>query len=226
MATLKRLGGGTGDRHRGLPAAPQRVAPALPAGVDARSGRVALRRRGGRHPRRGRAGPNVGLQRRRAGDPGGPPRDTGRSRPRGPGRAGRAGPASDDRASTPPLSPGSGYRLHLRFTGILNDQLHGFYRSTFTADDGVEHVIAVTQFEPADARRAFPCWDEPEFKAVFAVTLVVDEELTALSNASVASEEPAGDGRRRVRFNETMVMSTYLVAFVVGPFELDAAGRR
>ncbi len=118
------------------------------------------------------------------------------------------------------LPPGSDYRLHLRFTGILNDQLHGFYRSTFTDDQGVEHVIAVTQFEPADARRAFPCWDEPEFKAVFAVTLVVDERLTALANASVASEEPLGDGRRRVRFNDTMLMSTYLVAFVVGPFEL------
>ncbi len=120
------------------------------------------------------------------------------------------------------LPPGAGYRLHLRFTGILNDQLHGFYRSRFTDDQGVEHVIAVTQFEPADARRAFPCWDEPEFKATFAVTLVVDDRLTALANASVASEERLGDGRRRVRFNETMLMSTYLVAFVVGPFELTA----
>ena len=82
---------------------------------------------------------------------------------------------------------------------------------------GTEHVIAVTQFEPADARRAFPCWDEPEFKAVFAVTLVVDDDLTALSNAPVAERGAGGDGRRRVRFNETMVMSTYLVAFVVGP---------
>ena len=98
------------------------------------------------------------------------------------------------------VAPASGYRLHLRFTGILNDQLHGFYRSTFSDDDGAEHVIAVTQFEPADARRAFPCWDEPDFKAIFAVTLVVDDELTALSNASVASEEPAGGGRRRVAF--------------------------
>ena len=118
------------------------------------------------------------------------------------------------------IGPGSGYRLRLRFTGTLNDQLHGFYRSTFTADDGTDHVIAVTQFEPADARRAFPCWDEPEFKATFAVTLIVDDELTALSNASVLSEEPAPGGRRRVQFQETMIMSTYLVAFVVGSFEL------
>jgi puromycin-sensitive aminopeptidase len=121
------------------------------------------------------------------------------------------------------LAPGSNYRLHLRFTGILNDQLHGFYRSTFTADDGTEHVIAVTQFEPADARRAFPCWDEPEFKASFSVSLVVDEALAALSNAAVLNEEPVEGGRRRVRFHETMVMSTYLVAFVVGPFELPPA---
>jgi puromycin-sensitive aminopeptidase len=120
------------------------------------------------------------------------------------------------------LEPASGYRLFVRFTGVLNDHLHGFYRSTFMAEDGTEQVIAVTQFEPADARRAFPCWDEPEFKACFAVSLIVDDELTALSNGGVASEEPLEGGRRRVRFRETMVMSTYLVAFVVGPFELTA----
>jgi puromycin-sensitive aminopeptidase len=120
------------------------------------------------------------------------------------------------------LEPGAGYRLALRFTGVLNDQLHGFYRSTVVTDGGAEQVIAVTQFEPADARRAFPCWDEPEFKASFAVSLVVDDRLTALSNAGVLSEEPVEGGRRRVRFRETMVMSTYLVAFVVGPFELTA----
>jgi puromycin-sensitive aminopeptidase len=120
------------------------------------------------------------------------------------------------------LSPGAGYRLTLRFTGVLNDHLHGFYRSTFEADDGSEQVIAVTQFEPADARRAFPCWDEPEFKASFAVSLVVDERLTALSNGSVVNEERVEGGRRRVRFRETMLMSTYLVAFVVGRFELTS----
>jgi puromycin-sensitive aminopeptidase len=118
------------------------------------------------------------------------------------------------------LEPASGYRLVVDFSGILNDHLHGFYRSSFTAEDGTEQVIAVTQFEPADARRAFPCWDEPDYKASFAVSLVVDDKLTALSNAAVLREEPVDGGRRRVRFHETMVMSTYLVAFVVGPFEL------
>ena len=65
-----------------------------------------------------------------------------------------------------PLAPGPA-TLHLTFTGILNDKLHGFYRSTFTDEDGVEHVIATTQMESTDARRAFPCFDEPERKAVF-----------------------------------------------------------
>ncbi|MDQ6782278.1 MAG: M1 family metallopeptidase [Actinomycetota bacterium] len=117
---------------------------------------------------------------------------------------------------------GSGHRLILRFTGILNDQLHGFYRSRFDDDAGASHTIATTQFEPADARRAFPCWDEPELKATFAVTLIVDEDLTALSNGAEVSSESVGNAKRRVRFAETMPMSTYLVAFVVGPFEVSA----
>jgi puromycin-sensitive aminopeptidase len=80
-------------------------------------------------------------------------------------------------------------------------------------------VIATTQFEATDARRAFPCWDEPDFKAVFAVTLVVPEELLAVSNSAEISREPAGDGRVRITYADTIKMSTYLVAFVVGPFE-------
>jgi puromycin-sensitive aminopeptidase len=95
---------------------------------------------------------------------------------------------------------------------VLNDKLHGFYRSTFRDADGVEHVVATTQFEATHARRAFPCWDEPDFKARFAVTLVVPEDLMAVSNGSMVKEEPTGDGRKRVAFAETMVISTYLVA--------------
>ena len=118
------------------------------------------------------------------------------------------------------LVPGDGYRLSLGFAGSLNEQLRGLYRSTFTDSDGRLHTIAVTQFEAADARRAFPCWDEPEFKAVFSVSLIVPEGMTALSNGAEVALEPLGDGRKRVRFADTMPMSTYLVAFVVGPFEL------
>jgi puromycin-sensitive aminopeptidase len=113
--------------------------------------------------------------------------------------------------------------LHARFRGTLNDKLHGFYRSTFTGDDGESHVIATTQFEATDARRAFPCWDEPEAKATFEITLVVPEGLTALSNAAEVGREAAGEGRVQVRFAETMKMSTYLVAFIVGPLEVTEA---
>jgi puromycin-sensitive aminopeptidase len=117
-----------------------------------------------------------------------------------------------------PLVPGQA-TMHLAFTGILNDKLHGFYRSTFVDDDGVEQVIATTQMESTDARRAFPCWDEPELKATFEVTLVVDEASAAYSNGAVVAETPEPGGKKRVRFAPTMVMSTYLVAFIVGPLE-------
>src|SRR5207249_140331 len=103
------------------------------------------------------------------------------------------------------------HRLHLTFTGILNDKLRGFYRSTFADDDGNQRVIATTQFESTDARRAFPCWDEPDRKAVFGVTLVVDDGLLAVSNSPVVEEDDLGDGKRQFRFADTMVMSTYLV---------------
>jgi puromycin-sensitive aminopeptidase len=113
--------------------------------------------------------------------------------------------------------------LHLAFRGVLNDKLKGFYRSTFTDDDGTEHVIATTQMQATDCRRAFPSWDEPELKAVFGVTLVVAEEMLAISNGPEVSREPAGPGRVRVTFADTMPMSTYLVAFIVGPLEATPA---
>ncbi len=117
-----------------------------------------------------------------------------------------------------PVAPGDA-TLHLSFTGVLNDKLHGFYRSTFVDEEGVEHTIATTQMESTDARRAFPCFDEPELKATFEVTLVVDDTLAAYSNGPVVEESPEPGGKRRVRFAPTMVMSTYLVAFIVGPLE-------
>jgi puromycin-sensitive aminopeptidase len=112
------------------------------------------------------------------------------------------------------------HRLSIDFTGTLNDQLRGFYRSTFRDLDGVERTIATTQFEASDARRAFPCWDEPDFKAVFSVTLVVDAGLTGLSNGPLESTRSRDDGRVEMRFADTMPMSTYLVAVVVGPYQL------
>lgn len=111
-------------------------------------------------------------------------------------------------------------QFHARFRGVLNDQLRGFYRSVFNDEDGIERPIATTQFEASSARRAFPCWDEPDLKATFSVTLVVPEQLMAISNAREIGREAAGDGKVAVQFAETVRMSTYLVAFVVGPFEV------
>jgi puromycin-sensitive aminopeptidase len=110
------------------------------------------------------------------------------------------------------------WRLRLSFQGTLNSKLRGFYRSQYRDAEGRTRTLAATQFEATDARRAFPCWDEPDFKAVFATTLVVDPALTAVSNTAVA-DETRENGRKVVRFADTIPMSTYLVAFVVGDLE-------
>ena len=107
------------------------------------------------------------------------------------------------------------------FEGELNDALKGFYRSTFTDDDDTEHTIATTQFQSTDARRAFPCWDEPDMKATFEITLVIDPKFTAVSNGAEVSRADREGGLVAVKFAETMKMSTYLVAFVVGPLEIS-----
>ena len=118
------------------------------------------------------------------------------------------------------LTPGQ-WRLHLQFRGTLNDKLRGFYRSTYKDQQGATQTIAATQFEATDARRAFPCWDEPDFKAVFSTTLVIDPTLTAVSNSAVLSDRLEG-GKKIVQFADTMKMSTYLVAFVIGRIEASA----
>jgi puromycin-sensitive aminopeptidase len=115
------------------------------------------------------------------------------------------------------LQPGT-WTLHLSFTGILNDKLRGFYRSVYHDDKGNSRPLAATQFEATDARRAFPCWDEPAFKAVFAATLAIDPALTAVSNTPIVAERHEG-GKKVLHFAETIRMSTYLVAFVVGELE-------
>ena len=116
-----------------------------------------------------------------------------------------------------PIQPGE-WRLHVSFHGQLNDQLRGFYRSTYKDASGTMQTLAATQFEATDARRAFPCWDEPDFKAVFATTLVIEPHLTAISNTSIISESVESN-KKLVRFADTIKMSTYLVAFVVGQME-------
>ena len=124
-------------------------------------------------------------------------------------------------------APGA-WVLELDFAAPFDERLRGFYLSTYRDDDGAFNAIATTQFEAADARRAFPCWDEPDLKAVFAITLEVPADLTAVSNAAEIGREEIGGGLVRVRFDDTMVMSTYLVAYVIGRLEItepvDAGG--
>jgi puromycin-sensitive aminopeptidase len=122
------------------------------------------------------------------------------------------------------VTPGDGvtdgeHELTITFRGVLNDQLRGWYRSTYTDADGNEQVIATSQMQSTDCRRTFPCWDEPDFKAVFGITLVVDDRLLAVSNGREIGRTDRGDGMVEIRFADTMVMSSYLVAVVVGPLD-------
>ena len=107
-------------------------------------------------------------------------------------------------------------RVSITFTGTLNDDLRGFYRSVYTDASGVEKTIATSQFEAADARRAFPCWDEPDLKATFATTLIVDDGLMAVTNAAQTGQRVLDSGKIEVTHATTMILSTYLVAFIVG----------
>ena len=116
------------------------------------------------------------------------------------------------------VSPGP-ITLHISFTGTLNDKLRGFYRSTFTDENGATRTIATTQMQSTDCRRAFPCFDEPDFKATFAIDITCDADLLAVSNGREIRRETQPNGQVRIWFSETMLMSTYLVAFVVGPLE-------
>lgn len=105
--------------------------------------------------------------------------------------------------------------VHIRFTGHLNDKLRGFYLGKAN-----NRKYALTQLEATDARRAFPCFDEPALKATFDITLTVDAADTAISNGRVLSDTPGpASGKHTLKFSTTPKMSTYLVAMLVGDFE-------
>lgn len=104
--------------------------------------------------------------------------------------------------------------IRITYTGILNDKLRGFYLS-----ETKKRRYAVTQFEATDARRAFPSFDEPAYKATFQISLVIDKGDTAISNGSIVSDTPGpGEGKHTLKFTATPKISTYLVAMMVGDF--------
>jgi puromycin-sensitive aminopeptidase len=117
-----------------------------------------------------------------------------------------------------PAAPGD-YTLDISYSGLINDQLRGLYRSVYRDGNGAEHVIATSQCQATDARRVLPCWDEPDLKATFKTTMVVADGLEAFSNGEEVARTALDDGRVQFEFSETMKMSTYLLAFIVGPFE-------
>ena len=109
-------------------------------------------------------------------------------------------------------------KLKLKFSGILNDKMRGFYRSKYK-HEGKDQHMAVTQFESTDARRAFPSFDEPAKKAIFDVKLIIPEDHTAISNTIESVIAKHSPGYKIVTFEPTPKMSTYLLAFIVGRFE-------
>jgi aminopeptidase N len=104
--------------------------------------------------------------------------------------------------------------IHVTYRGILNDKLRGFYLSK-----GATRNYAVSQMEATDARRAFPCFDEPAKKATFDISMTIAAGDMAISNGAQIADTPGPDaGTHTVRFATTPKMSTYLVALLVGDF--------
>ncbi len=112
-------------------------------------------------------------------------------------------------------------RLNIEFVATNNDKMHGFYRSLYDENGSKKHILT-SHFEPIDARTAFPCFDEPEFKATLDVILRVDENLKAISNMPKKREKYLDGilaGKKDVFFRRTPKMSTYLLYMGVGDFE-------
>ncbi|KAG5672285.1 hypothetical protein PVAND_002422 [Polypedilum vanderplanki] len=122
------------------------------------------------------------------------------------------------------LEKGKNYLLKIKYIGQITDNLQGFYKSSYTVNGETKWLVS-TQFQSTDARRCFPCWDEPEFKATFKITLGRPKTMNSLSNMPLERIDTQND---RVStplpdyvydiYSESVKMSTYLVAFVVSDF--------
>ncbi|XP_052891874.1 aminopeptidase N [Anopheles moucheti] len=126
-----------------------------------------------------------------------------------------------------PLRRGDRYMVRIKYEGVLNDYLQGFYRSSYTANNETRW-IATTQFQPTDARRAFPCFDEPALKARFNISIARTKDMISLSNMprlrSYEAGEPELQGYVWDVYQQSVPMSTYLVAFVVCDYQNLTAG--
>ncbi len=111
-------------------------------------------------------------------------------------------------------------KINIEYTGNINETMLGFYRSKYTDKDGQEKYIAVTQFEEAQARKAFPCFDHPALKATFDIEYLIGSHLTGISNMPIEEEKIIPGNKKLVKFQRTPVMSTYLLFFGVGEFEI------
>lgn len=109
--------------------------------------------------------------------------------------------------------------LNIEYASHINDKMAGFYRSSYV-EENTQRFIGVTQFQESDARRAFPCMDHPLHKAVFEMELTVPETLQAIANTTISEEVSLGNGKKRIRFEPTPKMSTYLVFFGIGNFDI------
>ena len=110
------------------------------------------------------------------------------------------------------------HRLRIGFTARINAFGRGLFFVDYPTDNGVKRMLS-SQLEPADARRIFPCWDEPAFKATFALTVTVPRAFLAVSNMPVAREEPVAPDKKQVVFAPTPKMSSYLFVFAAGELE-------
>ena len=110
------------------------------------------------------------------------------------------------------------FNLKVLYTGKINDKLAGFYRSEYKTN-GQRKYAAVTQFQESDARRAFPCFDEPGKKSTFEISFLVPQNQFCIANTEIISEEIQETNKKLVKFATTPVMSTYLLFFGVGEFE-------
>ena len=121
-----------------------------------------------------------------------------------------------------PLAPGM-YKLALDYSGVIGTQAVGLFSLDYAGQDGKTQRALYTQFENSDARRMIPSWDEPAYKATFALEVTAPAGQMAVSNMPAAGSDTLPDGRRRVRFARTPKMSTYLLFLGMGDFERATA---